>query len=895
VTWLPALRIARREALRAKGRSALIVAMVALPVVGIGATDVLLRSAQLDPDERLARELGRTQGRVDWFGGGRVFQPPDPDQDGATSVGNPTASAPRLELPPGYRVLVEREGTLSFRTRAGEAPLDVVEVAVGDQAFHGKYAIEAGQAPRSEDEVAVSSVALERLGATVGGTAELVGSGRTVRVVGVLEQIGDREREVVWALPGSLIAKDVAASSPSFYLSGAEPITWTDVLRLNRQGFLVSSRAVVLDPPPRAEVPFYTQGFDVDRGQEELAAVLGVILVVTLGVLEVVLLAGAAFAVGARRQARSLGLVTAAGGEAGDVRRVVLAGGFVLGVAGALVGVALALGLAALAMPLLERYGDTEFGRYDLRPLELAGAALLGLVAALLAAALPARTAARRDPVEALTGRRGQVRTLRKVPAIGLGLAGLGVALASIGSLVAISSAAGVSPVAGQTSLIAGGLIAAGAGLTQLGLIVCSPAIVALAARLSRRLPLPLRLALTDASRHRGRSAPAVAAVLTAVTGATAVALIAAAFDAHDRENYTPAWPAGTGGVMLEQHDSDAAGNPKVTLADPSSVLQAVRGELPPLRPLVVRSERTCVDVGCSYTNAVLPKEQECPVATDGSVPADDPRCDPAQTYHATALHPTPVGDAELLRLLVGRVPAQAAEALAGDGVVVLDPHYAPNGRFVTETTSADGERTSRRAFPAVVVPVAAPPVIAIWSDRAAKKLGLRIAPTHLLLDFDQLPTTDEEDAARQDLREAGFVADLTVERGYRSEYGLGLLALVGGAALITLGAAGIATGLAQADARSDHATLAAVGATPGLRRTLAAAQALAVAGLGTLLGVLAGLVPGLAFVGAVDSLDLAIPWLTLVEVLVGIPLVAAVCAWLLTRSRLPLERRVAL
>ena len=144
-------------------------------------------------------------------------------------------------------------------------------------------------------------------------------------------------------------------------------------------------------------------------------------------------------------------------------------------------------------------------------------------------------------------------------------------------------------------------------------------------------------------------------------------------------------------------------------------------------------------------------------------------------------------------------------------------------------------------------------------------------------------------------MREAGFQGELTVERGYVSDYGLGLLALVGGAALITLGAAGIATGLAQADARADHATLAAVGATPGLRRTLAASQALAVAGLGTLLGLFAGFVPGLAFIAAIDSLDVAVPWVTLLEVLVGIPLLAAACAWLLTRSRLPLERRVAL
>jgi putative ABC transport system permease protein len=197
--------------------------------------------------------------------------------------------------------------------------------------------------------------------------------------------------------------------------------------------------------------------------------------------------------------------------------------------------------------------------------------------------------------------------------------------------------------------------------------------------------------------------------------------------------------------------------------------------------------------------------------------------------------------------------------------------------------------------LPAVVVDVPAPPVIAIYGKQAAERLGLRSAPTHLLLTFDRLPTTDEEDSARQSLRDAGLGAELTVERGYRSDYGLGLLALVAGAALVTLGAAGIATGLAQADARADHATLAAVGATPRLRRTLAAGQALAVAGLGSLLGVVAGLVPGLAFIGAVDALEVAVPWATLAELLVGIPLVAAGSAWLLTRSRLPLERRAAL
>lgn len=113
-------------------------------------------------------------------------------------------------------------------------------------------------------------------------------------------------------------------------------------------------------------------------------------------------------------------------------------------------------------------------------------------------------------------------------------------------------------------------------------------------------------------------------------------------------------------------------------------------------------------------------------------------------------------------------------------------------------------------------------------------------------------------------------------------------------AALITLGAAGIATGLAQADSRDDHATLAAIGAPPRVRRTLAAAQSLTIAGLGTGLGVLAGFVPGVALIGAVESLDLVVPWVLLAAGVAGVPLLAAAAAWLLTRLRLPLRRRIA-
>ncbi|KJS51201.1 hypothetical protein VM98_38445, partial [Streptomyces rubellomurinus subsp. indigoferus] len=53
-----ALRMARRNALRAKRRSALIVAMSALPVLGVTGADIVHRGGELTPAERVERVVG---------------------------------------------------------------------------------------------------------------------------------------------------------------------------------------------------------------------------------------------------------------------------------------------------------------------------------------------------------------------------------------------------------------------------------------------------------------------------------------------------------------------------------------------------------------------------------------------------------------------------------------------------------------------------------------------------------------------------------------------------------------------------------------------------------------------------------------------------------------------
>ena len=61
-------------------------------------------------------------------------------------------------------------------------------------------------------------------------------------------------------------------------------------------------------------------------------------------------------------------------------------------------------------------------------------------------------------------------------------------------------------------------------------------------------------------------------------------------------------------------------------------------------------------------------------------------------------------------------------------------------------------------------------------------------------------------------------------------------------AGLITLGAAAIATGLAAVDGRADLSTLAAVGASPRVRRALSLSQSGVIAGPRSLLGAIVGL-----------------------------------------------------
>jgi putative ABC transport system permease protein len=842
------LRIARRDAQRAPGRSALIVLMIALPVFALSFVDVLVRTAQPDPDEAVTWRLGATQYmlRAENPIGSGYMQAPDPEKGGIAtdgSFGDPSQddgsyADPAAVRPAGGRVLTQETAEVDVRVRGGADRALWMQVAAADPAFAGRFELLAGRPPRGRDEVLATPALLERTGRVI----TVMEPRARLRVVGTARQAGDSTLEAVFAPPGTLPLTREQVFERLVYVAGAPPLTWDQVVRLNAQGVSAYDRDIVLDPPPRDRVRYYAAG-GPSTSDELLGALAIGAVVLILAALEVVLLAGAAFAVGTRRQARSLALLAATGASPRQVRRVVLAGGLVLGTVAAAIGVAGGILAAAAARPLLEHFADESFARFDVRPLELLAIAAVAVVTGVLAAIAPARSAARQDVVAALADRRDRVAIRARVPAAGVLLALLGAALAATGSVWA--AAAGESEAAAA-------LIGAGAGIAVIGLVVLSPVVMALAGRLGAYLPLAGRLALRDAARHRGRSAPAMAAVLVAVSGSAALLLYVAAIDHHDRNAYMQQLPVGTAGVPLLDYINEGADQVR---RPAGPLIRAVESHLP------VR-ERTVVETApaeCERCRRALERDGAAAPANDVAAPDDGP---PWAGLEVVG-HGLVVGSPALFERLNGRSDPAAERRLAAGGAARLASPFGQLGDTVV-------------------------------SPAAARRLRIPVAPTYVLFELDRLPTEAEEQAAGAALRASGTSAELTVERGYRSEFSLGLLALVLGAGVITLGAAGIATGLAQADARPDHATLAAVGADPRMRRSLAAMQALAIAGIGTVLGVAAGLVPALALVGATPALEPVLPWAQLLALLAGVPLLAAAAAWLCTRSRMPMDRRPA-
>lgn len=624
----------------------------------------------------------------------------------------------------------------------------------------------------------------------------------------------------------------------------------------------------------------------------------GIVLGVSIGLMQIVLLAGAAFAVSARRRQRELALMAAAGAEPGDLTRAVLAEAVLLGGTGAALGAVVPwVGLAA-GRPVVQAATGWQLVALPPFPLALVLVPMLAVLACLAGAVPAARIAARVPVAQALRsvdggsaplsaegrhGRRARVWSL-------LGAALIAAGVGAIARYVDLSAAALTEDGAGAPPALWLGL---GLVLSQLGVVLLAPSLLGAVTR-PRWLPLAARLAARDAARNGLRSAFAVAAVAAATGLAAAAAIWTGSVLAAATDSFVAPLPEGVAILGAadapEMHPGgwvEQARWRTLTEADRRAVAQALPGadvalvavaglldhgspdglalrsacdRLPaqgapaallwgdPVRSRSV-AEQLPVDSGC-----LLPQVAGSFLSPSATAGLD------------VSLHPgVVVLEARDAHLMLGREDPAVTAALEEGMAVALTPRAVAGGVVRLRQVAAwlpEPRELPVADLPAVVIDdVPVRPAAVLVTPRALAGAGLAASPNALVVGGGepaaaQLPAGLEvrgsvsRDVPVAQVAAAGLFVDLALPREPRDVVG------VWGALLFALAATLLVTGLALSEARGDLAVMSAVGAAPQLRRRFAAWSAGVVALVGTALGALGGIMPAWAALSAVSLLS---------------------------------------
>ena len=626
-----------------------------------------------------------------------------------------------------------------------------------------------------------------------------------------------------------------------------------------------------------------------------LLAVVGAAPFAALALALVGALVGAALFLSFRRNERTLALLASVGAPPNTVAAVVSTSGLVLGSAAAIV--------AVVAGSLI---GGFVIDGTDLLTVAgvAAGTVLVGWLAA-LAPAFSARsinvTAVLRDAPRDNRGRWVNVRAGRIVTIVGLGLM-LVVALAGA---IALPLPEGLPRV----------LLRAAVALTQpaallllIGILLMLPAVFRWAG--DRARSIPARLAARDAERGGVRAAATATTVMASTFIVSAYLCLGTASAASSAANFAWDYHEGQTGISLIEIDSSAVLT-RAPVSDPgevASILGAadahvLSGALGPYWGSPVdefegysgRQEYAFPDAGLPLPR--LSAESICTLPR-GDTGLDDFDCS-AHPYYFELRADVPsiwVGDATDLAVMLGQAPdASTTEALAAGGAVVLDPRYlGVDGtvdlqwwgaeQFVPEDEPGEflpaGAPLRSASLPAVFADPGHPVVFdLIVSPATAERLGLDVVPALAL--GTAAPSMAELASMQQQLDTIGTHLWVQAQSGpgvgFDPAWRWGAVALAGGLIVVL---AFVSIGLSRLEGRRTDQTLAAVGASPGIRRRITGWYTLLVVGASAVTGTAVGALTaasswsGVLSPGTIDR-TLVFPLVELGIIGLAVPLVA--------------------
>lgn len=470
--WL----LARRDWERFPRNSALVVVLLAVPVLALTAGATLLATTALSREEQVRFSLGAS----DYL------------------LSHRADLAEPAPLPGEVRRVTETD----LRGAAVDAGgvrhrVDVRDLAADDPLVRDLVHVLSGRVPRSEGEVAISPTLLNDQRLALGGVVTLDQPAGQYRVVGVVQNPLNVQGRQLLLPPGSAHQLDPAlVLERRHYVEGVS----SDVAGLQDRGVRVVSRSDAggarVSGAPRPE---------------EAAAIV-------LAMLTVVIVSAGALGITARRHGREAAILSVNGARPAHIAARLMLYSAPLAALGAGGGAGVGVGLGALLTPAAERFTGQLVGDLTVPAASILGIVTLAIGSALVAAWLTALWVVNRKPRRTLSS-----------PASGWG----GALKAAIAGLILVG--AGIAGTA-QTGPVAA---AALPGLV-VGAALLGPLALRLLSVLAGPLPLAVRLGLRDAARCADRTTPAVSALVATVTCAVAGASYLLTADAAARASYVP-------------------------------------------------------------------------------------------------------------------------------------------------------------------------------------------------------------------------------------------------------------------------------------------------------------------------------------------------------------------
>jgi putative ABC transport system permease protein len=564
---------------------------------------------------------------------------------------------------------------------------------------------------------------------------------------------------------------------------------------------------------------------------------------------------------------------------------VVRANGVLVGVVGALAGTILGLAAWLAYRPHLESSAHHLIGAFHLPWVVIGPAIALAILATYFAASRPARAVTRLPVVAALSGRPAPPKQVHRSAVPGVVLFVIAAALLSY------SGSSNGNGGGGALGLVLGIV------LLIVAIILLAPFCLAVLARLGRRAPIAIRLALRDLARYRARSGSALSAISLGVFIAALVCVLTAQRYGNVLDYagpnvasnqiivYTPDHGGGPGNGPGGSSPSGTASTPQAQAAVAQDIARGLGSHT------VVALDET----GASLQHAAAGR------SWSGPVYVATPQLLAAFGIKASDVNPA----ADILTMRPGLSGLSQMQLLYGD---------SGQGRQVSPNDPGGGhgpQDVGSNSYPCPKGQCLANPVIqqvnalpsgtsgpnTVITEHAIHTLGLHASVSGWLVQTPHPPTAAQITSARLTAAAAG----MTIETKSSTPASAEILdwATVFGIVL-ALGILAMTIGLIRSETSRDLRTLTATGASSLTRRELTAATAFALALGGAVLGTVAAYVAavGYAWDNPLDGLSelSSVPAQQLLLIVVGMPLIAAVVGWLLAGrepaviSRQPLE-----